>query len=139
MPVRVCLRIAEFGCNAVLETLGYEVLQALRVIVNFIPGIPQAVVKETLQQAVMTQNFQGAHLAGGRQTDAMMLFVLHIRRLLGSQLLEHPGNRSGSDAQMPGEGVTGRAFPWRAAQLQNRFQIIVHRFGVDRQVSSRRH
>ena len=139
MAMRVCLRIAQFRRDTLLQTLGYEMLQPFRLVVDLIPGIIQKVMQETLQQTVVAQNFQGAHLSSGRQTHAVMLFILHMGRLLKRQLLEHSSNRSGTDAKTLGERVAGHARLLGAAQLQDRFQVIVDRLGAVGAMASRRH
>ena len=114
-------------------------LQPFGVVVNLIPGIPQKIVKETLQQAVVAKHFQGAHLTRGRKTYAVVLFVFHAGRLLRRQLLEHSGDRRGADAEMLSEGVAGHPLLFGPGQLEDGFQVIVHRFGVRLHACSWRH
>src|SRR6202022_3536171 len=90
----------------------------------------EEIVEETLQQTVVTENLQSAHLPRGSQTRAVMLLVFHKRWLLRRQLLEHSCDGSGTNAKMLREGVAGHSFLFSAAQLQYRFQIVVYRFGV---------
>ena len=57
------LRVSEFGGNAFLETLGYEVLQAFGFVVKFLDGVIQNLVEKSLDQSVMTNNLEGASLS----------------------------------------------------------------------------
>ena len=113
--------------------------QPFRLIVNLVPGVVEEIMEETLQQTMMAKNLQSSHLPGRRQTHAMMLFVLHKRGLLRSELLQHSSYGSGTDTEMMREGVAGHAFLLRAAQLQYRFEIVVHRFSSVRSMGSRGH
>ena len=96
-------------------------------------------MEEPLQQTVVTQNLQSALLAGRGQTRAVVLFVFHKWRLLCGELLKHASDGSGTDTEMPGQGVAGRRFLFGAAQLQHRLQIIVYRLRVVGPASSRWH
>jgi len=100
--------------------------QPFCLIVNFIPRIIQEIMEETLQQAVMAKNLQRAHLPGRCQAHAVVLFVFYERRLLCRQFLEHSGYGGRADAEMPGQGIAGHPLPFRAAQLQDGFQIVVY-------------
>jgi hypothetical protein len=75
MPVRVDFGIAENGGDAIFKTLGNEVLQPLRFLVDFIPGVPQNIVKEQFEQAVMAYELPGAALSGGREPNAPVLLI----------------------------------------------------------------
>ena len=61
-----------------------------------------------------------------------MLLVFHEGRLLGRQLLKHSRDGGGANAKMPRQCVACDALPFKAAELQDRFQIIVNRFGIIR-------
>ena len=77
MAVRIGVRIAKFRGNPVFEALRNEMLEAFGFLVHFIPMIAENIVQESLEQAVMAQDFQRAELAGVRQAHAMMLFIFH--------------------------------------------------------------
>jgi hypothetical protein len=64
-------------------------------------------MEETLQQAVMAQNLQGAHLPSRRQPRAPVLFVFHKRGLLRRELLEHSSYGRRTDIEMLGQRVAG--------------------------------
>ena len=96
-------------------------------------------MEETLQQTVVANNLQSAHLPRCGQTRAVVLHVFHKRWLLCRELLEHSSDGSGTDAKTLSKGVAGHPFLLRAAQLQYRFQVIVGRFRAVRSMHSRWH
>src|SRR5271165_3303526 len=107
--------------------------QPFGLLVNLIPGVVEEIVQETLQQTMVAKDFQSSHLSGRRQTHAVMLFIFHQGWLLCSELLQHSSYGSGTDIKMTSEGIAGNPSLFRAAQLQYRFQVVVHRFrGVRR-------
>ena len=89
--------------------------QPFRLIVNLVPRVVEEIVEEALQQAVMAKNLQSAHLPYCRQTHAAVLFVLHKRRLLRRELLEHSSDGSRTDTKMLSKGVAGYPLLFRAA------------------------
>lgn len=95
---------------------------------HFIPRVIQNIVKESFQQTVVAQNFQGAILARIGQKDTVMFLILHQRRPEGSEFLEHARYGSSANTQMVGDRITRNARFFRPAQFQNRLQIIVRRF-----------
>jgi hypothetical protein len=103
-------------------------LQPFCLIVNLVPRVVEEIMEETLEQAVMAKNFQGAHLPSRRQARAAVLFVFHKRRLLRRELLKHSSYGSCTHTEMVGEGVAGHAVLFGATQLQDRFQVVVYRF-----------
>ena len=76
--------------------------QPFRLFVNLVPRVVEEIMEETLQQTVVAKNLQGSHLAGRRQTHAVVLFVFHERRLLCRELLQHSSYGSGADTEMMG-------------------------------------
>lgn len=113
--------------------------QPFCLIVNLIPRVVEDIMEKTLQQTMVAQNLQSAHLPGCCQTYAAMLFVFHKGWLLRGELLEHARHRSSADTEMMSEGVAGHPFLFRAAQFQYRFQIVVYRFRGVRSRLSRWH
>ena len=75
VSVRIDLRVAENGGNAVFKTLRNKVLQSLCFLMHFIPGILQNVVKEQVKQAVMPHQFPAAALSGGREPNPSVLLI----------------------------------------------------------------
>ena len=100
MPVRICLGITEFGCDPILLPLRDEVLQPFCFVVDFVPRVIEEIMEEALQQTMVAKNLQSSHLAGRRQTRAMMLFVFHEGWLLCSELLQHSSYGSRTDTKM---------------------------------------
>lgn len=80
-------------------------LQSFRFVVHFIPGKIEHIVQEPFEQAMMTPDLQRPALPRFRETHAMMLLVLHERRPLAGQLLQHAGNRGRPDLQMRRQSV----------------------------------
>ncbi|SRR5579864_8639780 len=115
--MRVCFWIAQFRRDAIFQPLRDVVFQPFRLIVNLVPRVVEEIMEETLQQAVVTENLQSAHLARGSQPYSVVFLVLHKRRFLRSELLEHSRNRSSTDADMPRQGTAGYQFFFGAAQL----------------------
>ena len=66
MAVRIRFRVSQFRSDPIFEPLRYEVLKPFRLIVNLVPRVVEEIMQETLQQAVMAKNLQGAPLPGGR-------------------------------------------------------------------------
>lgn len=104
-------------------------LETFRFLVHLIPGILEDIVQKKFEQPVMAYDFPAATFAGRGEPHAAMLFVQHQRRLLRSELLKHPGDRSRTHRQPLGQGVARNALLARAAQFENRFEVIVDRFG----------
>ena len=133
--MRIGARISELGGNPVLQTLGNEMLQPFRFFVHLVPGVVQELVQEAFQEPVMAQHFESAPPSGGAQPHATMLFVKDVRRPLRGQLLQHPRNGGGADAQMRRQGIARNALTGGTAQLEDGFQIVVDRFGSGRRRS----
>src|SRR5947209_2671720 len=114
-------------------------LQPLCLLVNLVPRVVEEIMEEALQQTMMAKNLQSPHLAGRRQTRAVMLFVFHEGWLLCRELLQHSSYGSRADTEMMSHGVAGHPFLFGAAQLQDRFQIVVYGFRGGRYTRSRRH
>ena len=114
-------------------------LQTLRLIVNLVPRVVEEIMEEALQQTMVAKNLQSSHLAGRRQTRAVMLFVFHEGRLLCRELLQHSSYGSRPDTEMMSQGVARHPFLFSAAQLEDGFQIIVYGFRGVRRASSRYH
>jgi len=77
MPVRVDFGIAENCSNAVFKTLGDKVLQPLRFLMHFVPGILQNVMQEEFEQAMMADQFPGAAFPRRREPNTPVLLIRH--------------------------------------------------------------
>jgi len=95
--------------------------EPFRLIVNLIPRVVEEIMKETLQQTVVTKNLESAHLAGCGQAHAAVLLVLHERWRLRSELLQHSRYGSSTDTKMLRQRIAGNPFLAGATQLQYRF------------------
>ena len=75
------LRVAELGGDALLKALGDEVLEALSLLVHFVPRVIEHAHQEGFEQAVVANDLKRAPFAILRETNAVMLAVKHKRRL----------------------------------------------------------
>ena len=64
VAVRVELRVAELGGDALFESLGDEVFEALGLLVHFVPGVAEDLVKEGFEQSMVANDFESALLSG---------------------------------------------------------------------------
>ncbi len=87
MSVRVCFGIAQLGGNAVLKSLGDEMLQSLRFFMNLVPGIVEHIVQESFEQPMVPNDFQCAPSAGRRKAYPVVLLVTDEGGVLAGQLL----------------------------------------------------
>lgn len=133
------LGVAQFRGNAIFKPLGNKVFEPFGFVVNFVPRISQHIVEESLQEPVVTKNFESPPVSRSRQENPMMFFIFDKERLLPRELLEHSGNGCRTDPETLGQRVAGHAFFFWSTQLQDGFQIIVDRFRVRWQMVSRRH
>ena len=53
MPVWIGVGIAQFGGDPVFEPLGYEVLQTLGLLMHLIPRIPEKLMQEPFEEAMV--------------------------------------------------------------------------------------
>jgi len=113
--------------------------QPFCLIVNLVPRVVEKIMEETLKQTMVAKYLQSSHLPGRSQAYAMVLFVLHKRWLLSSELLQHSSHGSSTDTEMMGKSVAGHPFLLRAAQLQYRFQVVIYRFRGIPSMFSRSH
>ena len=77
VPMRIDFRIAEDRRNAIFESLRDEVLQALRFLVHFVPGVLQNVVKKSFQQTMVPDQLPSPPFAGRAKPDASVFFIEH--------------------------------------------------------------
>ena len=90
MAIGIDLRISQDRGYPVLESLGDEMLRALRFFMDLIPGILQYVVQKKLQQPMVAHKFPSSALAGRGQPDSPVLLIHDQRRALYRQALQHP-------------------------------------------------
>ena len=89
-------------------------LEHLGLVVDAIPGHPQRLGEEGLDQAVVADHLERHPLAGRGQADAVVGLVAHQPELV--EPLQHRGHRRGRDPQPLGErGGRDRALAAAAA------------------------
>ena len=74
--MRINVRVAKPGRDPVLQAFRDIVLKAFRLIMNFIPGKIEHIMKESFQQTMMAQDLCRPALPHLRQAHAMVLLVL---------------------------------------------------------------
>jgi hypothetical protein len=75
VPMRIDFGIAEDRRNPIFKSLRDEVLKPFCFLVHFVPGILQDVVKESFQQAMVSDQFPRPPFAGRAQSDASVFFI----------------------------------------------------------------
>ena len=91
--------------DQLFELLGEHVLEHLGLGVDPIPGHPQLLGEEQLDQPVMAQNLEREAATVGGQADTVVGLVFDQAEL--GQLAHHPRDRAGSDAEPVGQVVGG--------------------------------
>jgi len=84
--------IAERLRNALLEILGDDVLQAIRLLMDLIAGEAEFLMQIQLKQPVVADDLEGDALTGLGEGDAAVLAILDQQRLGRRQALQHTGN-----------------------------------------------
>ena len=74
---------------------------------------------------MMAQDLCRPTLPQLRKDNAVVFFVLDKRWPLAGQLLEHPGYGSSADVQMARQGIAGHSLFFRAAQLEDRLEVVI--------------
>jgi hypothetical protein len=101
--VRVDRRVAKPRGDQLLELLGEHVLEHLGLGMHAIPGHPELLSEEQLQQAVVAQHLQRHSPALLGQVHTVIGLVLDDPDL--GQLAHHPRHRRGCHPQPRGEIV----------------------------------
>ena len=97
MPVRAGLGVADGGQHALLEHGRHCVLEALRLLVDLIPGHVQGPDQEELEQAMAADHLHRQPFTGAGQPCALIGRVGRQVRL--GEGLEHPGHGARRDVQ----------------------------------------
>jgi len=84
--------IAERLRNELLEILGDDVLQAIRLLMDLIPGEAEFLMQIQLKQPVVADDHEGDALTGRGEGDAAVLAILDQRSLGRRQALQHTGH-----------------------------------------------
>ena len=93
--------IAEGRRDPLLEVLADVVLQHLGLVVDAIPGHPERLGEERLEQAVMADHLEGHALSGPGQLDAAVGLVADEPEI--GHLLDHRGDGPRRDPEPIGE------------------------------------
>lgn len=128
MSVRVDFRVAQDSGDAILKTLRDEVFQPLCLLVHLVPGVLQDIVKKEFEQSVMADEFPCAALSGCREPNAPVLLIHDESWPLRSEPLKHSGDRRSLDFESLGKGLCCDPQFLRAAQFEDRFEVIVDGF-----------
>ena len=127
--MRINVWVAKLRRDPVLQAFRDVVLQALRLIMNFIPGKIEHIMKESFEQTMMAQDLCSPTLSHRRKDNATVFFVLDKRWPLTGQLLQHPGHGSSTDVQMTGQGIARYSLFFRTAQLKDRLEVVIDGLG----------
>ena len=129
--MRIDVWVAKLGRDPIFQAFRDVVLKAFRLVMNFIPGKIEHIMKESFEQTMMAQDLCRPTLPHLRKDNAMVFFVLDKRWPLAGQLLQHPGHGSSADVQMTGQGIAGYSLFFRTAQLEDRLEVVVDGLGRD--------
>ena len=88
---------AQCSIDAGLELFRDGVLQALRLVVDFVPRIAQCLGQIEFQQTMVTHDFECGFMTGSSQFDATIALVLD--ELEVGQALDHAGDGGRSHAE----------------------------------------
>ena len=127
--MRINVRVAKLGRDPIFQAFRDVVLKAFRLVMNFIPGKIEHIMKESFEQTMMAQDLCRPTLPHLRKDNAMVFFVLDKRWPLAGQLLQHPGHGRSADVQMTGQGIAGYSLFFRTAQLEDRLEVVIDRLG----------
>lgn len=126
IPVRVVGRMLQERIDAFFEPVGQAVLEHLGLSVDLVPGDPEYLGKEGLQQPVPPDDPQRRSLAARRQADSAGTVTGH--QLPRLQALHHPGDRRRRDAQPAGDGrCRDRAL--RGGKLIDGLEVVLNCLG----------
>jgi hypothetical protein len=120
--------VAEFGGDALLETLGDEVLEALGLGVNLFEGVIEDLEEKGFNKAMVAEDLEGAFAAGRGETHAAMQLVVDGRAGGGSELLQHVGNGGGGDAEVVSEALAGDALAGGTGEGEDGLEVVIDRF-----------
>ena len=128
VPVRVDFRVAENGGDPIFKPLRDDVLQPLCLLVHFVPGILQDIVKKQFEQAVMSHQFPRPSFPSGTEPNTPVLFIQDQGRLLRCKPLKHAGHRRRPNSKPLGKSICRYAQLLGATQFEDGFQVIVNGF-----------
>ena len=91
IAVRIVGRVAELGGDQLLELLGEDVLEHLRLLVDAVPRDPEALDQIQLEQPVVAHHLERDPAPASVSDDAVIGLVLDQSEL--AQPLDHPRGR----------------------------------------------
>ena len=118
-------RVAELGGDQLLELLGEHVLEHLRLLVDAIPGHPEALHQVQLEQPVVADHLERDPPPGLGQRHAVVGLVGHEPEL--AEPLDHPGGRRRRHAQPIGERVGADRSLAALLQRVDRLRVVLDR------------
>jgi hypothetical protein len=121
--VRVDGRVAEPGGDQLLELLRQRVLEHLGLGVHLVPGHPEALNQEQLDEPVMPDHLEGDTPAPLGEADSAVALVLDEAER--RKLPQHPGDRSGADLEQRGE-VGGRGCAVAGFERVDRLRVVLN-------------
>jgi hypothetical protein len=130
VTVGIAFRITHLLRDPSLKCFRDEMLQALRLIMDFSERVIQYPVKKCLHQSVMTHDFKSPLAAESREADALPKFVTNERLSFSGKFLQHVCDGGWSNLETHREfGATDAALfiPTKAV---NCFQVIIDRFAA---------
>ena len=123
VAVGVDRRVPELGGDQLLEVLGEHVLEHLRLGVDAIPGHPQRLGEEALEQAVVADHLEREAPPVGGQAHAAVGHVRDQPQLV--ELLEHRRDRAGRDAQALGQRVGRDRLVAAGLEREDRLGVVL--------------
>lgn len=99
--------------------------EALGLLVDLVPRVVEDFVEEGFEEAMVTNDFEGALAAGLGEMDSAMLLVGDERGLEGGELLQHIGDGGGRDGEMGCDLGGGNLALGTAAELEDGLEIVV--------------
>ena len=122
--------VAEFGGDALLESLGDEMLEALGFVVDLFEGVIEDLEEKGFKETMVAENFEGAFAAGRGETHTAMQLVVDGRAGGAGEFLQHVGDGGGGDAEVVGEALTGDALAGGAGEGEDGFEVVIDRLGI---------
>lgn len=126
--MRIDLRVPEDRGYAIFKPLGNKMLQAFRLFMHLVPGVFQNIMKEQLEQPMMTHKLPGSALSSRRQPNTPVLLIRNQSRALRGEPLNHTRYRGRPYPQSLGERIRCDRQLIGSPQFEDRLQVIVYRF-----------
>jgi hypothetical protein len=101
------------------------VLQALGLVVQLVDLVVEHAMQEGLDEAVVTDDLEGAAAARGREPDTAVALILDQRILRRGQFLQHVGDGGRGHFQAFGQGGRADAAALAATQGKDGLEIVV--------------